>query len=362
MAGAIVSSLRERRPDCQIVFTFFSPSAERIAPHVGADITAYLPWDVRRDLRHAITALRPDVVAFIRTEVWPTLLQEAQRAGARVALVNAPLGARSSRIRPFARRLLGRTYAQLDAVGAVSDGDAERFARLRVPRDRVAVTGDARFDQVSQRIAGLDRNATLLQTVRQGPPAVVAGSTWPEDESRLIAAWSRIRDRGARLIIAPHEPRSAHIARLEAALDSARIPHARIDHAAENGTHALIVDRTGILADLYAAARVAYVGGGFGQHGLHSVIEPAALGVPVIFGPHHGNAIEAKDLVRAGGGFVVRSEAELAERLASLLDDPVAGRAAGDWVRSKCGGAGRNAALVLALLDGSETSGRRRGQ
>ena len=351
MAGAIADAFRRDNPGAQIAFTFFSPSAERVATRIGADVVTYLPWDVTMDMRRSVAALRPDVVAFIRTEVWPTLAREAKSSGARVALLNAPLGTASSRLRPFARRLLRDIYAELDAVGVVTERDAARFAALRVSAERMRVTGDARFDQVYERVRRLDRMQPLLQSLAAGPPIVVAGSTWPADDEVLLAAWKRAGNE-MRLVVAPHEPSPDHIAFLESTLERHGLRHARIDRVtAGTDARVYIVDRVGLLADLYAIASIAYVGGGFGHSGLHSIIEPAALGVPVLFGPHHGNAVEAEDLVDAGGGFVVRDATSVAERLTALRSDSRPGEAAAKWVESRLGGASGNAALLQSLLE-----------
>lgn len=378
MARAILAELEERRPELQSVFTHFSPSAERVAPRVGADAHDYLPWDVGRDVRPVLAALRPAVVIFVRTEIWPVLTREARAAGARLALVNAVLGEESSRLSAPASRFLGLAYGRLDAVGAVRDDDARRFGRLSVPAERVRVTGDARFDQVWRRVAGAvaaaggpagpaRRPGAALADRLRDPDAftVVAGSTWPPDERRLVPAFARLVERrgAARLVVAPHEPTERHLVGLEARLDDAGIGHARLG-AVEEGRGvppaAVVVDRVGVLAELYAAGDAAYVGGGFGRDGLHSVIEPAALGVPVLFGPRHGDAREAGELVGADGGRVVEDVDDAAARLLALADDPAACTEAGDaaraFVRSRLGGAARNAELVAGLLDAGEAA------
>ena len=116
-----------------------------------------------------------------------------------------------------------------------------------------------------------------------------------------------------------------------------------------------MVDKLGILADLYALGDAAYVGGGFGKDGLHSVVEPAAIGVPVLFGPHHGNAREAGALAAAGGGFVVEGAGGLEDRLRELMDEPIRIRAVGEaarsYVGSETGAAARNAALIIERLE-----------
>jgi len=364
MAQAIIGALREAVPESQVVFTHFSPSAERMAGRVGADVHGYLPWDLTAPVRVALSALRPGVIAFVRTEVWPTLAREAAGRGSRLALVNAILPEGSSRLGAAARFMLGPTYRRLDAVGAVAAPDAQRFARFGVMRDRVQVTGDARFDQVWGRIHSPERQRApalraLLDRLRDPEvTTLVAGSTWPPDEAELVPAFARLRMTATvRMIIAPHEPTDAHLQGLERTLDAAGLRHARLAALeARPGMRpeVVVIDRVGILADLYSIADAAYVGGGFHAAGLHSVVEPAGFGVPVLFGPRHGNAREAAELVRAGGGFVGRGAIELETRLLRLVRDAAARAAAGTaaraYVQANLGGAARNAALLARLL------------
>lgn len=365
MAQATIGALRASCPQAQVAFTFFSPSAERVAARVGADVSDYLPWDIGAEVGAAIDALRPSSIAFVRTEIWPVATREAAARGVPLVLVNAVLGPGSSRLRPGARRLLTAAYARLARVGAVAREDAERFARLGVEPDRVRVTGDARFDQVAARVGGIDRDSALLRAFAARDPLVVAGSTWPADEAVLVPAFARAGLLArARLAIAPHEPTPRHIEGLARTLAAAGLAHERLSAVERRGradARITIIDRVGVLADLYAAGALAYVGGGFGHHGLHSVIEPAALGIPVLFGPRHGNAREASELRDAGGGFEVVDVADCADRLTALLADPAprarAGGAAAAYVRSRLGGAAANAALILeaSTLTGSAT-------
>jgi 3-deoxy-D-manno-octulosonic-acid transferase len=290
---------------------------------------------------------------------------ETHARRARTVLVNAPLAATSSRLRPLARRFLAPLYAAVDAVGAVAAEDMDRFALLGVRREALRVTGDARFDQAWARAVALNSDTPLLLRLRDGRRTIVAGSTWPADEARLIPAFTALRaTQPARLIVAPHEPTPSHLDALEAKLRTAGLASARLT-AIESGTGALpevvVVERVGVLAELYAVAHAAYVGGGFGRRGLHSVIEPAALGVPVVFGPYTGNAREALDLAGAAGGVMVHDAAELSAQLAKLLADGAAGRAARAFVEGRRGGAARNAALIGELLYAGAADGRTAG-
>jgi 3-deoxy-D-manno-octulosonic-acid transferase len=366
MAQAILHAVKTDAPRVQSIFTFFSPSAERMAAKVGADWHGYLPWDRAADIGQALQATAPACVAFVRTEIWPVLGRMAGERGARVLLLNAVLAEGSSRTGRGARWLLGPAYRRLDAVGAASSADAERLPLLGVTADRIHVTGDARFDQVWRRIESLDRNRPLLRLLGEGTrPLLVAGSTWPADEERLVPALAALRSHGApwRLVIAPHEPTQPHLAALEARLGKAGLAHARLPADEVDPlplADVLVVDRVGVLADLYSAADAAYVGGGFGSAGLHSVVEPAALGVPVVYGPRHGNAREAARLASAGGAFIVHDTGELQHRLNALRADTAARTAAGGaaraFVQEHAGGSRRNAQLILEAL--ATTRGR----
>lgn len=377
MAQAILGRLRAAHPDIQAIFTYFSPSAERIAPRVGADWHGYLPWDRTDDVRAALDAARPSCIAFVRTEIWPVLVREAAERGCRVLMVNGVLAPDSSRLRRGARMLLGPAYRRLDAIGVVSPEDAACFALLGVQRSNMHVNGDARFDQVLERVDQIDRSRPLLRPFREhGGPWLVCGSTWPADEDIIIEAMSAPRD--WRAVIAPHDPTPEHIDRLEQRLSDAGLTHMRLpEETAAPGPDAgldapdasrgamqggeqlnvdvVIVDRVGVLADLYAIADVAYVGGGFGSAGLHSVVEPAALAVPVVYGPRHGNAREAERLRQAGGGYVVADAARLTAALTRLFTDThartQAGAAARRFVERDRGGAEAGARLIGEALD-----------
>ncbi len=375
MAQAIIAAMRRNRPDVQIAFTHFSPSAERLKGQLGADCFGYLPWDLPADVGAALDALRPTALSFVRTEIWPELVAEAQERGIPSVLVNAVLAEGSGRLGGPGRWLLGPAYESLSAVGAVSAEDARLFTRLGVARGRIHVTGDARFDQVWQRVVGHAAGGVrhAFGPGDDGRFTVVAGSTWPEDHRRLVPAIAEAaRQVRLRLVVAPHEPDSAHLAELERSLGAAGLDHARLSEleggqgpleAAELAAvadpdvrlpPALVLDRLGVLADSYAAADLAYVGGGFGRDGLHSVVEPAALGVPVLFGPRHGNSREATELARVGGGIEVRSVAELRAAIVGMAAAPESarerGRTARSFVQERLGGAEANARLVLDAI------------
>ncbi|HST60435.1 MAG TPA: glycosyltransferase N-terminal domain-containing protein [Longimicrobium sp.] len=359
-ARAVVQAFRARRPDAQVAYTFFSPSAESFARTVQADVADYLPVDLPRDVRRALDALRPDVIAFSKTDVWPVLTREAKARGVRLAMLSGTLPPSSSRLGGPARALLAPAYRRLDVAAAISADDAGRFGALGVPAERRTVMGDARFDQVWARAQAVDRASALLRPFGGfAGVTLVAGSTWPADEEALVPAVAAMADADPplRAILVPHEPTPAHLDALEARLRAHGITGAVRLSQVQAGAAAgrtVVVDRVGVLGDLYALADVAYVGGGWGSAGLHSVLEPAAFGVPVLFGPRHANAREAAALIAAGGAFELRPGAPADARIIPLVRDAARRRTAGDaaraYVQGNLGAAERGAAIIERLL------------
>jgi 3-deoxy-D-manno-octulosonic-acid transferase len=227
---------------------------------------------------------------------------------------------------------------------------------LGVPSRRVSVTGDTRYDQVWARASRADRASALLGPLRSERPTLVAGSTWPADEAVLLPAWARLAGRAPRprLIIAPHEPTPAHLAPIERWARSEGLRAARLGAMDAADADIAIVDRLGVLGDLYALADVAFVGGGFHAAGLHSVLEPAAYGAPVLFGPRHAGSRDARLLLDADAALTVQDVESLQVALERWLGLPAeraeAGRAARDVVHAGLGAAQRSWELVAELL------------
>jgi len=181
---------------------------------------------------------------------------------------------------------------------------------------------------------------------------MVAGSTWPSDEERLLPAWLAVRRRypSMRLIIAPHEVSDPHIEAIESWARANGLASARLEGMSASTADVVVVDRYGVLGDLYALADIAYVGGGFRSAGLHSLLEPAAFGAPVIIGPRHEDNRDARLLVAAGGAFRCGDAAAIESRINRWVESPdglaEARSAAREVVRAGLGAAERSVALV----------------
>ena len=256
-----------------------------------------------------LDALTPVLLVLTRAEVWPELVSAALLHGVPVALVGATVSARSQRLRWPARPALRPLYAALGYVGAVSPGDQERLRRLGARAAALEVTGDPRHDQVLERIPDL-HPMRPLETWAAGGDVLVAGSTDARDATILLAAFAALRPAhpAARLLLCPHDPGAGPTAHLLALAHRAGVPaapwrgtgDAAVGAGPEREAACVVVERLGVLADLYLLGRMAYVGGGFGRRGVHAVIEPAAYGLPIVVGPR-GLAGDARALLDAGG-------------------------------------------------------------
>jgi 3-deoxy-D-manno-octulosonic-acid transferase len=355
MALPVLQSVRRALPQIQIAFTFFSPSAEELASQMGADFSDYLPFDSARSARIALDALDPTALIFTKGDVWPMLVREASAQGVRLALISGSMPESSLRTSTSGALLTREAYRMLDAVGAASSDDAARLVQAGARQERVRVTGDTRYDQAWTRAHAEPHNVEVVAALASLRPTLVAGSTWRSDERELFPAWLALRTEmpTARLLIAPHELSKSHTASIAAWARTHSLSTASLGGVTAE-TDVVIVDRMGVLADLYSIATIAYVGGGFHDAGLHSLVEPAVFRVPVLVGPRHADSRDARLMLTAGGAISVDGRAQLARTMARLMSDSQerADRsdAIGTVVATELGAADRSFEIVRELL------------
>lgn len=351
----VMNLFRERHPELQIVFTFYSPSAELGARKFPADFVSYLPFDTASAMRHVIASIRPSVLVFSKLDVWPMLVNEANAAGIPTALISGTLHSNSGRRSGLASLLFHDAFKTLDSVGAISEQDKANIIALGAQASRVAVTGDTRFDQVWARREN-GGPIELLNHLQSNRPTIVAGSTWKSDEDRLLRAFVETRQnhRRARLIIAPHEPTPPSVAAIKSWSDAHSMSFSKLDDPQSAAADVIVVDRVGVLGDLYALADIAYVGGGFHRAGLHSVLEPAAFAKPVIFGKPFGRSREAQLLVTNSAARSVSTASEMYAVFSEWLSNSTlrtsAGQAAEQVIKGGRGAAEASYTLVKDLI------------
>lgn len=343
----VIEGFREKFPDWQIVLTFFSPSGYDIRhnyPH--ADFVCYLPADTRRNARDFLDLIRPDAAIFVKYDFWANYLFELQKRGAPTQLVSALF--RSEQ--PFFRWYGGLWRQILDCFTHIFVQNKPSDALLRsIGFENVTVAGDTRVDRVLA-LAASSVSSPVPIGLGAGP-TVIAGSTWPADEDILLPVLHDPSFDYLHWIIAPHEPTEKHLAQLLPRIVRPWARHSTWDGAR---TDIVVIDSIGLLNSLYRYGRIAYIGGGFGK-GIHNTLEPAAFGLPIIFGPKYEKFEEARQFVARGGAFPVHNTAELTEVLTKLKDPEFyqkASAAVTGYLEESRGATGR----ILGFLEGNVLS------
>jgi len=335
---AVVTALVRERPAATLVVTAMTAAGRDAAERSIAAARAHLlaPLDCRRALRPFLDALRPTLVLIAETELWPNYFIESHRAGARIAIVNGRISERALGRYRYVRPLLREVLACADLVLAQTGEDARRFLALGAAASRVIVTGNTKFDLESLNAAALRPE---LQAFAPGCALLVAGSTAPGEEQIVLDAWRELRTRFEAIALALAPRHLERVAEVEGLMRAARIEYSKAsapDATAAGASRVLLLDTMGDLRAMYGRAAIAFVGGSLvpGRGG-QSLAEPAAAGVPVLFGPFHENqrAI-ASALLEARAGAVVRNAAELTRAVTAFIDGEPARRAAGQRARA----------------------------
>ncbi len=324
-AAPLVRALRARHPELPIVLTTSTPTGRaRALALFGDSITVrYLPYDTPGAMRRLIARVRPRIVIVMETELWPNLFDACRRRGIPTMLANARLSLRSvARYRRFGALFRGALAGV--TVAAQSAEDAGRFVAIGADPARTLVVGNVKFD-LGVDAEAMQRGAALRSAGWPARPVWVAGSTHAGEDEAVLAAHTTIQGGfpGALLLLAPRHPeRFQQVADLLGRV-GVRFERRSGGAAVKPDTQVLLVDTVGELAALYGAADAAFVGGSLVPVGGHNLLEPAALGVPVITGPSWSNGEEiAQLLLREGAALEVANAKELAGALARLLGDP----------------------------------------
>ena len=341
-ARTIIAELRAQMPEMDVVVSFFSDSGyETRKNYPDAAAVFYLPLDTPENARRLASLVQADIFMLMRYDFWPNHLAAIKQSGARMILAAASLPDGSPYLKRGLRGFYGSIFRLFDEIFTIDAKDIATF-RDQFGCENVQQAGDPRFDQVVERQRKSDERAARLKPLFRGRMTLVGGSVWEPDEAILIPAWLSLRDKLS-LVLVPHKVDRPNIERLLSDLRQRGIEAVTISALGESfdpATQVLVVDQVGYLAELYAIAAIAYVGGGFGVN-VHNTIEPAVHGIPVLFGPIYGNSPEASGLVEAGAATVVTSEPELRQALTAFVEDAAhlkrTGEKAGNYVHARLG-------------------------
>ncbi len=320
----VIEKIRRDHPDWKVVVTFFSPSGYEIRKdYRGADMVMYLPTDLPANVRFFLDHIKPDLALFVKYEFWYNYLSELKRRNIPTYLVSGIFRPDQYFFRwygSFARgvfQVFNRIFLQDEQSGRLLES---------IGYHRYSVTGDTRFDRVSQ-IGAAAKDLPVIEKFRGKESLFVAGSSWDEDEE-IIVRYINSNSGAMKWVIAPHEIDEAHLCRIEKRLTPESVRYSRYVEGAKS-CRVMIIDNIGMLSSVYRYASIAAVGGGFGR-GIHNILEPACWGIPVLFGPHHLKFREAVQLKERGGAVSFDNFETFTSVVEKYLSDPVALEAAGN--------------------------------
>lgn len=324
-ARPLIEGLIQRYPNHHLTVTSMTATgAERVQGLFGNEVShRFVPLDFPGAARRFVDRLKPELAIFFETELWPNLLHACQQQGVPVVLTNGRLSLKAMhgyrRVRPLMANALGK----VDWLAAKSEQDAERFGQLGMPRERITVVGSLKFDiSVNGVIA---EESQRLRTLLGGRPVWVAGSTHPGEDEQALAAHARLRERfpSALLILVPRHPQRFDDVAALCRRHGERLARRSRREGIVTETTVYLGDTMGELMLLYGAADLAFVGGSLVSVGGHNLLEPAALGVPVLSGPELDNFSDVAEVLRQADALVgVTDAATLGEALVTLLADP----------------------------------------
>jgi 3-deoxy-D-manno-octulosonic-acid transferase len=320
----LVDYLLRTAPTLNILVTVITETGHKAASaeFAGRVTVRFFPADASALVRRALGQIQPKMIVIAETEIWPNFILEAHRIGIPLILINGRMSEKANRRYGWMKKSMRRVLACHRHFFFKTPEDAARYAEYGVGPDRVTVAGDMKFDAPL-----IDKSPDKLSAIRRQAGVasdeflLVAGSTRPGEEAQLCALYTRVKAQcpRLRLLLAPrHVDRVDDIKALLAQLGlGCRLFGESTSES--SGCEVILVDRMGILNDLYAAADLAFVGGTLADIGGHNILEPVWAGTPVVYGPSLANVSEsARYIERHKFGMRVESAEELTQVVADI--------------------------------------------
>jgi len=313
----VIEKIKEKYPLHKIIVTFFSPSGYEVRKNnTVADVTIYLPLDTKKNAKRFLKLVHPEKAFFIKYEFWLNYLKELENAKIPTYLVSGIF--RDSQMffkwyGGFYRKALKAfTYFFVQNENSKQKIEAIGF-------HNVIVSGDTRFDRVNA-ILERDNSLDFIEKFKNNKTTMVIGSSWPKDET-LLAEYINQASEDVKFIIAPHNIKAEQIVSLKSQITKSSILFSQKEEADLSNYQVFIIDTIGLLTKIYSYGTIAYVGGGFGNPGIHNILEPATFGIPIVIGPNYSNFAEAVQLVKLSGCLVISNKEELKFNLDKLIND-----------------------------------------
>jgi 3-deoxy-D-manno-octulosonic-acid transferase len=313
----VIEKIKEKLPNHKIVITFFSPSGYEVRKNnLIADVTVYLPLDTKKNAKQFLSLVHPEMVFFIKYEYWPNYLNELRKLATPTYLISGIF--RENQL--FFKWYGGfyRTALETFTYFFVQNESSKKLL-LELGRTNVAISGDTRFDRVVS-ILEKDNSLDFIESFKNDTLTIVIGSSWPKDESLLVNFINQTSGK-VKFIIAPHNIKSEQIQELKNSISKKVVLFSEKETKNLADFDVFIIDTIGILTKIYSYADIAYVGGGYGNPGVHNILEPATFGVPIVIGPNFSHFAEATALVNMGGCITISNKNELVDAFSNLLSN-----------------------------------------
>jgi 3-deoxy-D-manno-octulosonic-acid transferase len=346
-ARPVITAMQIANPEIPVAITFSSPSGIRFAANkepldgsTNVVFVDYMPMDLAKNMRFCLDVLSPRLVVLVKFDLWPNHIWTTNERGIPIILIDATLSPSSRRLSGLARFLYEPVYRSINKIIAISEADASRFRGTIADHPDISVGGDTRYDRVMERWN--NRSGTRFEYQTNEHPVLICGSTWPRDEAHLLPALKRLMNEhtNMRVIIAPHEPTTAHVDPLIEWARGTDFEFDTITGGIRSDARVTVLDTVGVLAEAYRLADIAYIGGSFST-GVHSVIEPAIAGLPTVFGPIHSNSYEALQLLARNAAYSAGDAEGIYRAFSKLLSNTNAcqetGKRASEFVISQLG-------------------------
>jgi 3-deoxy-D-manno-octulosonic-acid transferase len=325
-AKPVIEYLKRNNPEIEIIATFFSPSGfENQKNYQFADFISYIPIDFKGEVRKFLNLIKPDIVVFIRYEIWLNLLLELNKRKIPRYLICATAPLKDSNL---IRKFYKAEFSLFDEIFAIEKFHADYFNAL-LGNSNTNILPDTRFDRIAERVeANRDSEIISDSLLKKYDKVLVAGSTWQPDEAIIIEGLKteRTKNRNKILtILVPHEPTKQHLGELLPKIDryillSQLEAMELIEIEKLDFLDYIVVDSIGKLLKLYSVADLAYVGGAFGV-GIHSSAEPAGYGLPISSGPKIELSPDAKNLNSLGALTIIRTPDDFSSWMDAMLSD-----------------------------------------
>ena len=318
----VIEKVKVQFPHHKIVITFFSPSGYEVRKNNAvADVTVYLPLDTKANAQQFLDLVHPEKVFFIKYEFWPNYLHELKQRNISTYLISGIFREKQVFFKwygGFYRNAL-KTFDYFFV-----QNEKSKTLLQSIGFSNVKVSGDTRFDRV---VAILEKDNFLdfIEQFKNNQTTIVIGSSWPKDEELLVNFINQAAD-DVKFIIAPHNIKDEQIDSLYKQIKKTKFKYSNYEIETlrkprlEN-YQVFIIDTIGILTKIYSYADIAYVGGGFGNPGVHNILEPATFGIPIVIGPNYSHFAEATALVGMEGCISIKNQSELNEAFDLLLQN-----------------------------------------